>query len=721
MNSFAELFDHPLDDFQFAAIDSMSKNHSVFVAAHTGAGKTVLAEYAYFLSDDTKMIYTAPLKAISNQKYHDFCKKFGSNNVGIMTGDVVKNDTAKLVIMTTEIFRTLVISKDERLTSVKWVIYDEIHYMNSADRGTVWEESLILMPNTMRAVFLSATVPNAFAFAKWFGKMKHHIVDVVSTHRRPVPLSFDVIHENTIKNIGEFDKIKADEPTVITKDVVDLLKTNELTPCIVFTCNKKRIDLLANRLYKSAGFVTVYESKNIRKRFEDLLRKCTLTEDDVFHIKYIEYASKGIGVHHAGMIPYCKEIVEILFCEGLLPVLLSTETFAMGVNGPAHSVVFESLHKFDGNENRLFKEHEFVQMAGRAGRRGFDSEGRVFVLHDPMVEKGAVAKLIRGTPEPLRSSLRISSGLVLRCIQRRINVEDIINNSFDSFCAFTPTDDQRRLVKTYNEQTNLWRDIVNRPEIWKFVKKGDECALDVGIRGTFSDVAKNGSYKVLGVDGNMYTRGVVEILGLNFKKMKIKDFETACAVSKLKNISRVDRPDDYDKIMEYEQLEETNHRLLAEYRDYVEWLKSENMIHEEDLTPIGEMACGISSICPVLGTKLLDDSVDDSDIIRAISTFPAATDASSIGNRANLRFEEFCPRFVNWNLVEGVGMWFEGRDIRDICEELHIFEGALVQVMMQVRNTLLELIAVKSDDSTKLQNIYDTFYRGILKTSSLYV
>ena len=718
--SFESTFSHPLDDLQKQGITSMANNNSVFAAMPTGSGKTIFAEYSWYLSREagTKMIYTAPLKAISNQKYSDFSRKFGEDNVGIITGDVVVNENADLLIMTTEILRALVFSRDGRLNNVKWVVFDEIHYLNDPSRGSVYEETLILMPNDMRAVFLSATVPNANEFATWFGGLKNHQVDVVFTTKRPVPLSFRVISNNEIKDIIEFDKIKTDAPTVIDKKLVKLLQDNQMTPSIFFSCNKIRIEALANRLSKEGDIVSVYESKNIRKNFEDLLRKYKIPEEYTFHQKYMGYAVEGIAVHHAGMPPYVKEIIEMLFCKGMLPILISTETFAVGVNGPARSVVFESLYKFDGSEHRIFKESEFVQMAGRAGRRGFDTEGSVFVLYDPTVPKNTMAKLIVGKPEALRSSLKMSAGFVLRCMQRNIDVEDVIKGTFDSFSSYKPTTTELAQGRLFETKRVSWKMLLSRVDIWKFVKVGMECTMESGGLGVFSEVASNGAYKVVLEDGSIASSGVVEIdMKLN---MKIKDFDSALILSKLKNIGPVMRPENHDDIMEYIQSSNINNGLLNDYREYKKWLESETLCDELTLTPLGEIAACIGSICPVLGAKLLAGDIADGDIVAIVSTFSAARDSSSPGKALLLPFADYCPVGVDWDLVRGVKQWFGGESIEEICKTGNMFEGNLISCITQTRNAIMELINA-SGPNEKLQNIHEKLNRGVVKFGSLYL
>ncbi|AGE49771.1 helicase [Paramecium bursaria Chlorella virus Can18-4] len=715
MTSFQGTLSHPLDQWQKDAIASMDKGHSVFAAVPTGSGKTIVAEYAVHLSMTTKkkVVYTSPLKAISNQKFNDFSKKFPS--VGIITGDIQLNESADVILMTTEILRKMLGVSDPRINEIGWVIFDEVHYMSDKNRGTVWEESLILMPDHIRCVFLSATVPNADAFASWYSGMHSHPVDVFSISKRPVPLTFSVVSKDGISDIGSFDSIKADEPTVVDNSTVKLLLEKELTPAIVFSCNRKRVETVALRLSRQGGIVTTYQSNAIKKEFDDLLRKVGTT--DTFHIKYREYASEGVGVHHAGMLPYCKEIIEQLFCSGKLPILVSTETFAMGVNGPARSVVFESLEKFDGNETRMFHPHEFIQMAGRAGRRGFDTQGTVIVLHDPKIPRDTVGKLTKGKPKALQSSMYMTPQLVLQCTQRNTNLTDIIQSSFETFNAFVPTDEEITQVRKYENQTRSWQILLAHQELWRFFK-GHECILDSGVRGKLMDDRN----KVMGSDGVMYSRGIVEVLGVNLGKIKVKSMDAQIEIGKLKKTSRVDRPERYDKIQEYSQLSELNDRLLSECREIYSWLEDEKLIIDGVVTPLGKIACGISSICPVLGTKLITNAVDI-DIVHAIATFPSEA-SESVGKALKLPFPG-TPKRVNWNLVRSAGEWYNGKTLDSICDEYGIMPGNFFQMMIQCKNTLMELISVVPEKENTIKDVLEDILTKINRDSilvkSLYV
>lgn len=703
---FEDTLSHPLDDWQKDAIDSMNQRHSVFAAVPTGSGKSILAEYAIFSS--RKVIYTAPLKAISNQKYHDFSKKFKS--VGILTGDVQMNEDADVLIMTTEVLRKMIGAKDPRLDDIDWIVFDEVHYMSDEDRGTVWEESFILLPDSIRCVFLSATVSNAHDFSFWFSKMHNHPVDVISISKRPVPLSFHVATEKDVLDIDRFDTIKNDSPTIMNEKVLKLLKQKELLPAIIFSCSKVRIENLAKKL-STAQLLTTYESNNVKKKFDDLLRKTAATDD--FYMKYRNYAAQGVGVHHAGMLPYVKEIIEHLFCSGMLQVLVSTETFAMGVNGPSRSVVFESLTKFDGYERRLFLPHEFIQMAGRAGRRGFDDHGHVIVLHDPNVPRGEMSKLINGRPRPLRSTLTMSSQFVLQCIQRTIDIKNVIKSSFDSFNMniMLPTIDDIQKARSYERQVKLWITILSHPSVRPYMMN-QKCILENGEHGTIVETRPD--YKVE-VDGRVQASKIEAIIDAPFKKMKIRDIDVQLAI---KSLHPVEKPEKYQEILNYSRYDDHQKRLIGDYEEIFAWLKDELLVENGMLSPLGEIASQISSLCPVLGTKLLNENESAASIMAAISTFPAERTEAS-GEPVIFSLEMYCPEFVDWNLVRACLDWYHGHDLLSICSEYNMFEGNVVQILLQIKNTLNELILVSK--SQKLKTILEKIDRNEVRIKSLYL
>lgn len=388
------------DSFQQKAIDYINNDFSVIVSAPTGAGKTAIAEYVInnCLSNGKNAIYTAPIKALSNQKFRDFREAYG-DKIGILTGDVTINCQAPILIMTTEIFRNKLLEKESGLDDYSWIIFDEIHYLDDYERGSVWEESLIFLPQHMRMLALSATIPNIDEFAKWIQSIHKKTIQVVVEETRPVPLHFfyqcqgEIVDSlNRVKNLGyQYDgyayhhgkrhrgalHIKQNRPASLIKHLYD----NDKLPCIYFSFGRKRCEYLAEEI-SGSNFLTFNEQKKIEALFYELCNRIGIADEKntrpLFHL-----IEKGIAYHHAGMLPALKEVVERLFTSGLLKVIFTTETFALGINMPARTVVFDELRKYQGKYFGTIKTRDFYQMAGRAGRRGIDSEGFVYSRINP--------------------------------------------------------------------------------------------------------------------------------------------------------------------------------------------------------------------------------------------------------------------------------------------------------------------------------------------------
>ena len=399
----AKTYKFKLDTFQQEAVDYIERGESVLVAAHTSAGKTAVAEYAIAksLRDGQRVIYTSPIKALSNQKYRDLQEEFG--DVGLMTGDMTINPNATCLIMTTEILRSMLYRGSEVMREVAWVVYDEVHYMRDKERGVVWEESIILLPHKVRFVFLSATIPNAPEFVGWVAKLHHQPCHVVYTDYRPVPLQhfvFPAAAEGlflVVDDKGNFkedsfqkamstlqapqegdDKKKGDKKVAGAKTqqssdlfkIVRLIMERDLDPCIVFSFSKKECETFALQMAR-LDFNSKEEKELVAQVFDNALE--SLSEDDRALpqiVTILPLLKRGIGIHHGGLLPILKEVLEILFQEGLIKCLFATETFSIGINMPAKTVVFTSTRKFDGTDFRWITSGEYIQMSGRAGRRG---------------------------------------------------------------------------------------------------------------------------------------------------------------------------------------------------------------------------------------------------------------------------------------------------------------------------------------------------------------
>lgn len=464
-----------LDPFQQVAVASIERNESVLVSAHTSAGKTVCAEYAIAqcLKNNQRVIYTSPIKALSNQKYREFTADFG--DVGLMTGDVTINPTATCLVMTTEILRSMLYRGSEIMREVAWVIFDEVHYMRDKSRGVVWEETIILLPDKVRYVFLSATIPNAMQFAEWIVKTHNQPCHVVYTDYRPTPLQHylfpagaEGIHlvvdekgvfreENFQKAMTSVADKQGDDPadanakrkgrgkdkklnkggnkgpTDIWK-IVRMIMQKAYNPVIVFSFSKRECEAYALQM-SSMAFNDESEKAMVAKVFNSAIEMLSEEDRQLPQIQHIlPLLRRGIGIHHSGLLPILKETIEILFQEGLIKVLFATETFSIGLNMPAKTVVFTSVRKFDGVSQRWVTPSEFIQMSGRAGRRGLDERGIVIMMIDEKMEPGVAKEIVRGEQDKLNSAFHLGYNMILNLMRvEGISPEFMLERCFFQF------------------------------------------------------------------------------------------------------------------------------------------------------------------------------------------------------------------------------------------------------------------------------------------------
>ncbi|KAI1080116.1 antiviral helicase [Whalleya microplaca] len=522
-----------LDTFQKEAIYHLENGDSVFVAAHTSAGKTVVAEYAIALAARhmTKAIYTSPIKALSNQKFRDFRQTF--DEVGILTGDVQINPEASCLIMTTEILRSMLYRGADLIRDVEFVIFDEVHYVNDFERGVVWEEVIIMLPEHVTLILLSATVPNTYEFASWVGRTKQKDIYVISTPKRPVPLEHYLWANKDIYQIVDHQKRfletawkQADQAlrgtpkalpasasrgggntrgnsrggpqrggnqprggqrggpqrgrggpprashapghmgrggrpggfTSVSQDknlwvhLVQYLKKSDLLPACIFVFSKKRCEENADAL-SNRDFCTAQEKSHIHMIIQKSIARLR-PEDRVLPqiIRLRELLSRGIAVHHGGLLPIVKEIVELLFAQTLVKVLFATETFAMGLNLPTRTVVFSGYRKHDGHSFRNLLPGEYTQMAGRAGRRGLDKVGHVIIVPPgggdeapPVVD---LQKMILDPPSKLRSQFRLTYNMILNLLRvEALKIEEMIKRSFSEHATQQLLPEHEKAVK----------------------------------------------------------------------------------------------------------------------------------------------------------------------------------------------------------------------------------------------------------------------------------
>ncbi|KAF7127932.1 hypothetical protein RHSIM_Rhsim11G0118200 [Rhododendron simsii] len=491
----AKEFPFTLDPFQSEAIKCLDSGDSVMVSAHTSAGKTVVALYAIAMSLQNKqrVIYTSPIKALSNQKYREFKEEF--SDVGLMTGDVTIEPNASCLVMTTEIWRSMQYKGSEIVREVAWVIFDEVHYMRDRERGVVWEESIVMAPKKSRFVFLSATVPNAKEFADWVAKVHQQPCHIVYTDYRPTPLQhyifpsggnglYLVVDEkgkfredsfqkalNALLPASEGDRKKengkwqkglvlgkASEESDIFK-MVKMIIMRQYDPVILFSFSKRECEFLAMQMAKM-DLNEDDEKANIESIFWSAMDM--LSDDD----KKLPQASvsnmlpilkRGIGVHHSGLLPILKEVIEILFQEGLIKCLFATETFSIGLNMPAKTVVFSNVRKFDGDKFRWLSSGEYIQMSGRAGRRGIDERGICILMVDEKLEPSTAKMMLKGSADSLNSFPSSAFHLSYNMLLNQIRCEDgdpenLLRNSFYQFQADRAIPDLEKQAKDLEKE-----------------------------------------------------------------------------------------------------------------------------------------------------------------------------------------------------------------------------------------------------------------------------
>jgi ATP-dependent RNA helicase HelY len=477
---FAARYPFALDDFQVEAIEALDAGESVLVAAPTGSGKTVVAEFAVERALDlgSKAFYTTPLKALSNQKFGDLVARYGAAKVGLLTGDNSINSEAPVVVMTTEVLRNMLYEKSSTLVGLSSVVLDEVHYLQDPYRGAVWEEVLIHLPLSVPVVCLSATISNAEEFGEWIGTLRGP-TKVVIEERRPVPLEHHYLighelHPMHVQQDGE----PIPNPYIVSLDqeevryrtyyrrssgvaqhqriprpregyrrvyvprreeVVEVLAQNEMLPAIYFVFSRAGCDRSVEWLMDAGIRLTTREEADRIREFADM-RVAWMAEEDLETLGFYEFRealSAGIAAHHAGMLPVFKETVEELFKAGQVKVVFATETLSLGINMPAKTVVIEDLWKFSGERHELLTPGEYTQLTGRAGRRGIDEIGHAVVVFQRQVPFERVASLASTRTYELSSSFRPSYNMAVNLVRNytRDQAHHLLNSSFAQFLA----------------------------------------------------------------------------------------------------------------------------------------------------------------------------------------------------------------------------------------------------------------------------------------------
>ena len=464
-SQFIETFDFDLDEFQIKGCYAIEEGKGVLVAAPTGAGKTIVGEFAAYiaLEQGKKCFYTTPIKALSNQKYQEFVERFGEERVGLLTGDNSINSSAEIMVMTTEVLRNMLYTNSNALINLGYVVMDEVHYLADKFRGAVWEEVLIHLMESVQVISLSATVSNAEEFGEWLQAVRGDTAVIVSEHR-PVPLYQHVLIGNRLLDLFNDDgsvnqtlfrserealrRIRTprhrgsrsdDENRLSRAEVIEKLQFNQMLPVITFIFSRQGCDSAVKQcLAANLRLTNTEEREEIRATALKYTQSINSEDLEMLgHHEWLAALERGIAAHHAGLLPVFKSCVEELFQRGLLKAIFATETLALGINMPARTVLLEKLTKWNGEAHVPITPGEYTQLTGRAGRRGIDFEGNAVVMWSPTVDSATAAGLAATRTYPLRSSFSPTYNMSINLLERygRERARNSLKSSFAQFQA----------------------------------------------------------------------------------------------------------------------------------------------------------------------------------------------------------------------------------------------------------------------------------------------
>lgn len=739
-------FPFELDDFQKEACKIIDNGESVVVCAPTGAGKTVIAQHAInnALKQGCRIFYTTPLKALSNQKFYDFCEQYGTDKVGLLTGDTSINRGAQIVIMTTEVFRNMLYGTNfgavaDNLKDVRYVVLDEVHYMNDEQRGTVWEESIIYCPTNIQIIALSATVANCDELTNWINTV-HSKTKLVNTDFRPVPLRFFYFDSSQPYKLlplltpdGKLNnKIKPEKPQwargkdkrkkTYVKQIIQNLADNDMLPAIYFTFSRKKCDEQMEKC-SGLGLNTRKEQEEIKAFIEEFIAE----NPHLYGNKHIEYLIQGVASHHAGLLPAWKNLVEKLFQKGLIKVVFATETLAAGINMPARSTVISSTSKRTDSGHRMLTANEFLQMSGRAGRRGMDEVGYVTVVGTPFQTPEEVAELVLSDSNPLESKFSPSYSMVLNLLQR-FNLEESKELILKSF-GYYSSDYRLKPILFQLEQYD--KEIEERSFICPNKLSDDKMLeydklrfLYVQNRQTYKKIVKQEKSK-----HRPLSPEVVEFGKRNKEELdKLQQF--ACDNCKLykkhsKNLEVLKRIDSKKKklLKEIEKQKDiywnkfiAHRAVLKEYgyiqNDYptekgktTSQIRSENELYLaeiifsgvlENLTP--SQLAGV--ICALTTEELRIEIpyIPFSEPVR--KTLNQIRNIKRKLEKVQSKYDIEAPLYINPYFSSLIELWVEGAEWETVSEQIEIGEGDIVRAFKRVVDVLRQLTTIDNIPET---------------------
>jgi len=725
-------FTFPLDDFQKHSVKLLQNDDpkNILVTAHTGSGKSLVAEYAIIRGKEKKLrtIYTSPIKTLSNQKFYEFTKKFPDIKIGLITGDHKCNPDADCLIMTTEILSILLVNKsikydDFEINNIDFneffaVIFDEVHYINDVERGGVWEKCIMNMPKNINQVMLSATIDNPENFINWVQTCNNNPSYLLTNYKRVVPLYFNYsywvntkklskeleqvehklhrfmpfadtnnkfIEPDRLKSMNDLNKMFKDikvNSTYIINEICKELQIKQMTPAIFFIFSKKRCIEIAKSI------TTTYNDYNdaveVNRAFDYYLSKLENKEGYKNSYQYNEIrdlAIKGIAVHHAGLIPVFKEIIEMLFSKNLIKVLFATETFAVGLNMPTKTVIFTDVFKYDNNGKRRLATHEFIQMSGRAGRRGIDTKGYVIItpqLFSEDISGRELENLLFGSSQKIQSKFNIDHQWVLNLIETKQidNINELTSKSLlnsEIFKDIEVTKKDIHYLENLISKINL-----NNPEMYEEYQK---------LMDQLNNIIKPSNNQLKKIEQKI-------------KEMKPKLTELDKYNEMIKHKKELFNANNYILTL-------TNY-INIEVDKHIKILQKEGFINsEKELTVKGQIAIKISELDSITTTNILTSEYLDNlfytkNQYKILALFTLLCDGKNQDDYEIMEEYHDVLKFIreigdikiNRELLSPVLDWFDGKYSRNIVEIYDIHEGDLIKSINKIIHLLDEVVQV---------------------------
>jgi len=778
-------YSFPLDKFQKHAVKAINRDENVLVTAKTGSGKTLVGEYQIYhsLKKGKRVFYTTPIKSLSNQKFYDLKHMFQDNSVGILTGDIKFNPNADIIVMTTEILRNLLYKKGSvteslgltaslSLENLDAVIFDECHYINNKERGAVWEETMILLPRETNLVLLSATIDSADLFASWLGELKQKRIHLISTTYRIVPLEHYVFKKDEyeklldskevfypdaynrwLRYLSDQEKSQKDhkqlvasrrlrgyEDPVIAKGdqqnsfthtlnkTIQHFYDKDLLPALFFVLSRKGCENYASKV--SGTLIDTSDAAKVKHIIEfHLHRYKENVQISQQYFTLISLLEKGIGFHHSGLLPLLKEIVEILFSKGLIKVLFATETFAVGLNMPTKTVVFTGLRKYDDSSDsmRLLSTDEYIQMAGRAGRRGKDTKGYVFYLPDRQPEAlDEMKKMMTGSKTKLQSRMKFNYDFILKTTQsQNLSWVDLVEKSY-YYAQIQRTVNSISVEKAHFEKELLSISIseeqintCKKEEFYKEQLKITTNATKRKIQGEYESWRNKNPDRIMDPLRKIYNRFI--ILNKNIEDIK-------------------------EDLKYYNNFQITLEPYFGVLQD-LEFMKEDKSLTQKGINAT-EVNEGNALIMAELYEERVFDTLNQQDILKVLSSFMESDEKESksfetndsvkkvleygekickmiekIERKYSISFQEWKLNYEYINVLEDL---FAGSSVGTVCETYGIMEGNLTRFLLKLLNIVDELknIGTLNKDVLLLEKLEDVqsydFYK-IAIPESLYL